>query len=74
MHTLISYWLICQETRNEEEVNALRLSVLGLFGFCKMTYMRGVVTLTPLSSLILCHISMFAIPVYQLRYHHDGQP
>ena len=38
MHTLISYWLICQETRNEVEVNAPRLSVLGLFGFRKMTY------------------------------------
>ena len=34
----ISYWLICQETRNEVEVNAPRLSVLGLFGFRKMTY------------------------------------
>ena len=34
----ISYWLICQETRNEVEVNAPRLSVLGLFDFRKMTY------------------------------------
>ena len=34
----ISYWLICQETRNEVEVNAPCLSVLGLFGFRKMTY------------------------------------
>ena len=34
---LIFYWLICQETRNEVEVNAPRLSVLGLFGFHKMT-------------------------------------
>ena len=38
MHTHISYWLICQETRNEVEVNAPRLSVFGLFGFRKMTY------------------------------------
>ena len=38
MHTLISYWLICQETRNEIEVNAQRLSVLGLFDFRQMTY------------------------------------
>ena len=30
-----SYWLICQETRNEVEVNSPRLSVLRLFGFCK---------------------------------------
>ena len=30
---LISYWLICQETRNEVEVNAPRLGVLGLFDF-----------------------------------------
>ena len=34
----ISYWLICQETRKEVEVNAPRLSVLGLFDFRKMTY------------------------------------
>ena len=34
----ISYWLICQETRNEVGVNAPRLSVLGLFGFRKVTY------------------------------------
>ena len=34
----ISYWLICQEIRNEVEVNAPCLSVLGLFGFRKMTY------------------------------------
>ena len=34
----ISYWLICQETRNEVGVNAPRLSVLGLFDFRKMTY------------------------------------
>ena len=34
----ISYWLICQETRNEVEANAPRLSVLGLFDFRKMTY------------------------------------
>ena len=34
----IFYWLICQETRNEVEVNAPRLSVLGLFDFRKMTY------------------------------------
>ena len=34
----ISYWLICQETRNEVEFNAPRLSVLRLFGFRKMTY------------------------------------
>ena len=31
----ISYWLIRQETRNEVEVNAPRLSVLGLFGFVR---------------------------------------
>ena len=36
--SLDSYWLICEETRNEVEVNAPRLSVLGLFGFRKMTY------------------------------------
>ena len=35
---LISYWLICQETRNVIAVNAPRLSVLGLFDFRKMTY------------------------------------
>ena len=31
------YWLICEETRNEVEVNAPRLSIVGLFGFRKMT-------------------------------------
>ena len=35
---LISHWLICQKTRNDVEVNVPRLSVLGLFGFRKMTY------------------------------------
>ena len=34
----ISHWLISQETRNDVEVNAPRLSVLGLFGFHNMTY------------------------------------
>ena len=34
----ISYWLICHETRNEEEVNVPCQSVLGLLGFRKMTY------------------------------------
>ena len=34
----ISYWWICQETRNEVGVNAPRLSILGLFSFCKVTY------------------------------------
>ena len=34
----ISYWLKCQETKNEVEVNAPRLSVLELFVFRKMTY------------------------------------
>ena len=29
----ISYWLLCQETRNKVEVNAPRLSVLGLLVF-----------------------------------------
>ena len=38
MHAHISYWLICQETRNKEGVNAPRRSVLGLFGFRKVTY------------------------------------
>ena len=38
MHAHISYWLICQETRNEVGVNAPRLSVLGLLGFRKVTY------------------------------------
>ena len=33
----ISYWLICQETRNDVGVNAPRLSVLGLFGSRKVT-------------------------------------
>ena len=36
--THISYWLICHKIRNEEGVNVPRLSVLGLFGFRKMTY------------------------------------
>ena len=36
--THISYWLICHETSNEEGVNVPCLSVLGLFGFWKMTY------------------------------------
>ena len=36
--SLDSYWLICEETRNEVEVNAPRVSILGLFGFRKMTY------------------------------------
>ena len=34
----INHWLICHEIRNKEGVNAPCLSVLGLFGFCKMTY------------------------------------
>ena len=46
MHTLISYWMICEETRNDVEVNAPRLSVLGLFGFRKLSY-------TPSSYFIL---------------------
>ena len=33
----ISYWLICHETRNEEGVNVSCQSVLGLFGFRKVT-------------------------------------
>ena len=36
----ISYWLICHKTRNEEGVNVLCLSVLGLFGFRKVTDTR----------------------------------
>ena len=36
--THISYWLTYHETRNEMRVNVPRLSVLGLFGFRKMTY------------------------------------
>ena len=34
----ISHWLICHEIRKNEEVNAPCLSVLGLFGFRKVTY------------------------------------
>ena len=34
----VSYWLICHKTRNGEGVNVPCLSVLGLFGFCKVTY------------------------------------
>ena len=34
----ISHWLICHEIRNNEGVNALCLSVLGLFGFRNVTY------------------------------------
>ena len=35
----ISHWLIvCHEIRNEEGVNVPCLSVLGLFGFRKVTY------------------------------------
>ena len=34
----ISYWLICHETRNKEGDNVPCLSVLGLFGFRKVTY------------------------------------
>ena len=34
----ISHWFICHEIRNQEGVNAPRLSVLGLFGFRKVTY------------------------------------
>ena len=37
MHGHISYWLICHETRNKEGVNVQCLSVLGLFGFPKVT-------------------------------------
>ena len=36
--SLDSYWLICEETKNEVKVNVPRLSILGLFGFRKMTY------------------------------------
>ena len=36
--THISHWLICHEIRNKEGVNAPCLSVLGLFGFCNVTY------------------------------------
>ena len=34
----IFYWLICHKTRNEEGVNVPCQSVLGLFGFRKVTY------------------------------------
>ena len=34
----VSYWLICHKTRNMEGVNVPCLSVLGLFGFRKVTY------------------------------------
>ena len=40
----ISYWLICQETKNKVKVNAPCLSVLGLFGFRKVTYTTFLVT------------------------------
>ena len=36
--THISHWLICHEIRKKEGVNVPCLSVLGLFGFCKVTY------------------------------------
>ena len=40
----ISHWLICHEIRNEEGVNVPCLSVLGLFGFRKVTYTTFFVT------------------------------
>ena len=40
----ISHLLICHEIRNEEVVNVPCLSVLGLFGFRKVTYTTSLFT------------------------------
>ena len=40
----ISHWLVCHEISYKEVVNAPGLSILGLFGFRKVTYTTFLVT------------------------------